>query len=98
MDRTAIVENVQVRVREVDDGPARHVPDTGTPNGPFLGDDPIEDACTGRHFMQVKRDLSGDEIERLAYPVAGYAPANRKKRCRQRVDFAADLISTGFRG
>src|SRR5262249_34347499 len=88
--RGAVIDDVQVRVREIDDLFAVHTLDPRIADVPLSRDRPVENACSGRHLVQGEWNLALEPGERLADAVAGDAAADRKQVRRQAVHLGAD--------
>ena len=78
VDRGAVVEDVEVRVLEVDDtGPIGAV-DPGAPHAPLVRHDPVEHLGPRRGLHDLERHVARHEPQGLADAVAGDAPAERE--------------------
>ena len=99
VERHAVLHEVEVGVREIDDAPTVGRGDGGAAHVPFLGNGPVERLGPGRHFAQLERHVAGDEAQSLAQAVAGDAAADREKLLDQ-PEHGGALVAPGvvFRG
>ena len=90
-DGDAVAENVQVRVREVDDPLPVGPGEPRFPDVPLPRQRPVVDLCPTRHFGALERDLLLDQVERLPDAVAGEAAADRIEPLHELVHLAAGI-------
>ena len=91
IDRDAVAEHVERRVRRVDDARAVGRLDPGAAEIPLPGDRPIEDLRPGRSLDHFERDLAPEHRERLAHAVAREAPRDREQLSHEGEEFLADV-------
>ena len=75
-DRNAVVDDVKIRLLEVDDPFALRVLHEGVADVPLLGDRPVEDLGAAGDFANHERNVLGNMSQGLAETAAGDAAAN----------------------
>src|SRR5580658_8208064 len=90
VDRSAVVQNVQVRLLKINDARSVGPLHVSVSNIPFLGNRPVKNGSARRHFKNFKWNLLLDQSEGSPDPVSSYAPANRIELRRELVQFVAN--------
>ena len=90
MDWHAVVDDVQVRLCEIDHSPTAGILDVGILNVPFLRAGPVEDASAGRNLPDAKVDFAADDPKRLFQPVARDASTDGIELTNPLVHFSPD--------
>ncbi len=78
-DRDAVPDDMEIRLRKVDDLLPFGVPDIRVLDVPFLRDGPVEYRSATLRLAGLKGHASSDDLQSLAHPVSSHAPADRIK-------------------
>ena len=93
--RYAVADHVQVVLAEVDQAPAGEVFDPCVADVPLLRHGPVEDVRARSYLTDGDRNVTTQDVERLAYTIPGNAAADRKHLLHERAhaDRSARLIT-----
>src|SRR5947209_19625764 len=86
----AVVDDMQIRLPEVNSPHAVTSLDVTVPDIPFLRHGPIEDLRSGGNFRAPDVDFRGKHTKRLPYAVAGDAAAYRVERADPIVELGSE--------
>ena len=92
MNRYAVIEDVQVRLLEIDNAFASRILYIGISNVPFEGHGPVEHLSPRRNFVHCDRDKPLQSIQRLSKAVSSNTPANRVEFSDQCMHFMTENV------